>query len=143
MWGHARARARALAALCPLMLITFEYLSTLRRWLRTLRLRTLASTLLHPRPLAAPHPPPPPPLLPPRRGDANYRRLLGDRHWPHDTPFAAAVAYRTTAFLALRTLKAGLICGVDPARAAAAAASASNWLVAGRFGVVQFAARRA
>ena len=27
------------------------------------------------------------------KGDANYRRLLGDRHWAHDTDFAELMGY--------------------------------------------------
>jgi uncharacterized protein with ATP-grasp and redox domains len=74
------------------------------------------------------------------KGDANYRRLLGDRHWPHDTPFDFIVgAYAPCPILALRTLKAGLIAGL-PREVEARVAGADDWLVSGRYGVMQFAA---
>ena len=73
------------------------------------------------------------------KGDANYRRLLGDRHWPHDTPFDFIVgAYAPCPILALRTLKAGLIAGL-PRDVEARVSKAPDWLVSGRFGVMQVA----
>lgn len=55
-------------------------------------------------------------------GDANYRRLLGDRVWALDTPFAEVAAYFPAPLLALRTLKAELGCGISQAASARAAA---------------------
>ncbi|MEA3351123.1 MAG: damage-control phosphatase ARMT1 family protein [Chloroflexota bacterium] len=72
------------------------------------------------------------------KGDANYRRLLGDRHWPDITPFADIVAYFPAPLVALRTLKAELICGLRPGQAESVAAEDPNWMVNGRWGVVQF-----
>ena len=40
------------------------------------------------------------------KGDANYRRLLGDRKWATDTPFQDVVSYFPVPICALRTLKA-------------------------------------
>jgi hypothetical protein len=85
------------------------------------------------------------------KGDANYRRLLGDRHWPHDTPFQSVVgAYTPCPLLALRTCKAGLIVGVSQELESRARAihegrdgggidASDEWLVTGYFGVAQFA----
>ncbi|CAN0276347.1 unnamed protein product, partial [Ectocarpus fasciculatus] len=42
------------------------------------------------------------------KGDANYRRLIGDRRWPTDTPFSDVAGYFPTRLCALRTLKAEL-----------------------------------
>ncbi|OSX71537.1 hypothetical protein BU14_0523s0004 [Porphyra umbilicalis] len=72
------------------------------------------------------------------KGDANYRRLLGDRQWAFDTPFADVTAYFPCPVLALRTLKAELAVGIPPAAAAAAAAADPTWLVSGAYGVVHF-----
>lgn len=94
------------------------------------------------------------------KGDANYRRLLGDRHWAHDTtleeawgaywgPAAEAVRGQVgsgagskggfmprVAVGALRTAKAGVLAGVDAGKAAEAAAlRPGTWLVEGRFAV--------
>lgn len=48
------------------------------------------------------------------KGDANYRRLLGDMHWPFDTPAEEVLSYWTVPVVALRTLKAELACGISP-----------------------------
>jgi Damage-control phosphatase ARMT1-like domain len=44
------------------------------------------------------------------KGDANYRRLLGDRTWALDTPFSDVVSYFPVPVCALRTLKAEVSC---------------------------------
>ena len=72
------------------------------------------------------------------KGDANYRRLLGDRHWPHDTPFGVVAAAVPCPLLALRTCKAGLVVGVPPDVEARAAARHGDWLTSGGYGVAQF-----
>ncbi|GAB0488888.1 hypothetical protein MMPV_000101 [Pyropia vietnamensis] len=72
------------------------------------------------------------------KGDANYRRLLGDRQWAFDTPFADVAAYFPCPVVALRTLKAELAVGIPAAAAAAAAAADPSWLVSGAFGVVHY-----
>lgn len=79
------------------------------------------------------------------KGDANYRRLLGDLHWPHDTPFAEVTAYwpATSTLAALRTCKSGVLIGVKATvEAAAAAAHPDQWLTGGLYGVVQCAPAR-
>ncbi len=73
------------------------------------------------------------------KGDANYRRLLGDAHWPPSTPFAHAVGYFPAPLVALRTLKGELIVGLQPGQAEAVAAADPAWLVNGRRGVIQAA----
>lgn len=72
------------------------------------------------------------------KGDANYRRLLGDLQWPLSTPFAEVAGYMPAPTLALRTLKAELGCGMAEDRVAYAKAESDDWMVSGRFGVVQF-----
>mmetsp|Transcript_45016 Transcript_45016/g.144240 ORF Transcript_45016/g.144240 Transcript_45016/m.144240 type:complete len:458 (+) Transcript_45016:75-1448(+) len=71
------------------------------------------------------------------KGDANYRRVLGDRPWPLDTPFADVASYWPCPVLCLRTLKAELGCGMAKPLTDRAAAADPNWLVNGRWGVVQ------
>lgn len=73
------------------------------------------------------------------KGDANYRRLLGDRHWPFTTPFTAIVASRPAPLLALRTLKAELAAGLTPLQIERLHATDPDWMVNGRYGVIQFA----
>ncbi len=71
------------------------------------------------------------------KGDVNYRRLLGDAHWPPTTSFAQATAYFPAPLVALRTLKAELIVGLAPGQAEQAAAADPDWLVNGKRGVIQ------
>jgi len=72
------------------------------------------------------------------KGDANYRRLLGDRHWPHTTDFADVVAYSPAPVAALRTQKSEVAVGLEPGQAETVARQDPEWLVNGRWGVIQF-----
>jgi Damage-control phosphatase ARMT1-like domain len=73
------------------------------------------------------------------KGDANYRRLLGDRKWDYTAPFQDVVgAYFPCPVCALRTLKAELGCGMDADQVERARKLDDSWMVNGRFGVVQF-----
>jgi Damage-control phosphatase ARMT1-like domain len=75
------------------------------------------------------------------KGDANYRRLLGDRKWDFTAPFTDVVGvYFPCPVCALRTLKAELGCGMDADQVEKAKSLDDNWLVNGRFGVVHFGA---
>eukprot|EP00793_Prasinoderma_coloniale_P000557 PRCOL_00003705-RA len=72
------------------------------------------------------------------KGDANYRRLLGERDWALDAPFDGVVSYFPAPVCALRTLKAELGCGMEPARIERAKQSSpDDWMVAGKYGCVQ------
>lgn len=71
------------------------------------------------------------------KGDANYRRLLGDAHWPTMTSLAAATSYFPARFVALRTLKAEIIVGLRAGEAERLRAEDPAWLVNGKRGVVQ------
>jgi uncharacterized protein with ATP-grasp and redox domains len=73
------------------------------------------------------------------KGDANYRRLLGDRLWPYTTPFAGIVSYFPAPLLALRTLKAELASGLQPDVIARTAQADPDWLTDGQWGLIQFA----
>ncbi len=73
------------------------------------------------------------------KGDANYRRWLGDRHWPFTTPFSAILAYRPAPLLALRVNKAELIVGLPPGKQEEMDATHPGWLSNGQWGVIQFA----
>lgn len=72
------------------------------------------------------------------KGDANYRRLLGDLMWEFDTPFEDILSYFPAPVCALRTLKAELGCGMPREATDEAAQQDAKWLVAGKYGVVQF-----
>ncbi len=72
------------------------------------------------------------------KGDANYRRALGDAHWPPDTPFAQIVSYLPAPALFLRTCKSEVIAGLPPGQAEALVEKEPDWLVNGKWGLIQF-----
>ncbi len=73
------------------------------------------------------------------KGDANYRRLLGDLEWDFSAPFEDVVGnYFPCPVCALRTLKAEVGCGMEKEKVENAKAVDDQWLVNGRFGVVHF-----
>ena len=74
------------------------------------------------------------------KGDANYRRLLGDRHWNYTTPFAPIVSYFPSPLLALRTLKSNVAAGLERKTVERLQARDAEWVVSGEWGVMQFAA---
>ncbi len=72
------------------------------------------------------------------KGDANYRRALGDAHWPADTSFDQIVSYLPAPGLFLRTCKSEVIAGLPPGQAEALAEKEPDWLVNGKWGLIQF-----
>ncbi|HID53285.1 MAG TPA: protein-glutamate O-methyltransferase family protein [Anaerolineae bacterium] len=72
------------------------------------------------------------------KGDANYRRALGDAHWPTDTPFQQIVSYLPAPALFLRTCKSEVIAGLPPGQAEALTEQEPDWLVNGKWGLIQF-----
>lgn len=74
------------------------------------------------------------------KGDANYRRLLGDRHWAFTTPFARVVSYFPAPLLALRTLKSEVAVGIPAALLADLNSEHRDWTTSGRWGMIQFSA---
>jgi Damage-control phosphatase ARMT1-like domain len=72
------------------------------------------------------------------KGDANYRRLIGDCHWDPAMPFKVAAGYFPVTLVALRTLKAELIVGLQAGEAERLQAQDPAWLVNGKRGVIQF-----
>lgn len=71
------------------------------------------------------------------KGDANYRRLVGDSRWPTTVPLADAVPYLPAPFVTLRTLKSDPIVGLDPGQAEALDQEDDQWQVNGKRGVIQ------
>jgi uncharacterized protein with ATP-grasp and redox domains len=72
------------------------------------------------------------------KGDANYRRLLGDRQWPLTTALSTVVAGFPAPLLALRTLKSELAAGLPPEQIPRLNQQDPGWLTNGRWGVIQF-----
>nr|WP_272506570.1 damage-control phosphatase ARMT1 family protein [Salinibacter ruber] len=73
------------------------------------------------------------------KGDANYRRLLGDRQWAFTTPFAEASAPLPVPVLALRTHKSEVAAGLSAAQVDRLDDEEPDWAVNGEWGVMQFA----
>lgn len=73
------------------------------------------------------------------KGDANYRRSIGDRRWPEITDFSAVTAYRPAPLLAVRVLKADVVVGLKPGQAEQIAAQDPAWMTSGRWALIQYA----
>lgn len=71
------------------------------------------------------------------KGDANYRRLLGDRHWDYTTNINDIISYFPAPLLALRTLKSEVAAGIKPEIIEKVAPTDTNWLTNGQWGVIQ------
>jgi uncharacterized protein with ATP-grasp and redox domains len=75
------------------------------------------------------------------KGDANHRRLLGDRAWPHTASLAAVTAHLPFAFLTIRAIKAPLAVDLTDELARDLGAKDPDWMFGGQYGVIQLAAR--
>jgi uncharacterized protein with ATP-grasp and redox domains len=73
------------------------------------------------------------------KGDANYRRLLGDRHWPPETHLGDVVRYLPAPVLVLRVAKAEIAVGLQPGQAAVLDRIDPSWRIDGNWGMIQFA----
>lgn len=73
------------------------------------------------------------------KGDANYRRLVGDCHWEPTTPFQSVVAHFPAPVVTLRTLKSEVIVGLPAGEAERQSTQDPTWWVNGTRGVIQFA----
>jgi hypothetical protein len=71
------------------------------------------------------------------KGDANYRKLLGDRRWALTAPFEDVVGcYFPCPVCALRTLKSDLGCGMAKDQIERAMKLDDEWMIDGKFGVI-------
>jgi uncharacterized protein with ATP-grasp and redox domains len=75
------------------------------------------------------------------KGDANYRRLVGDALWPPETPLGEVAAYFPAPLLALRSLKSDTIVGLPEGLAARLDAVDEAWRSNGKRGLIQFVER--
>ncbi len=71
------------------------------------------------------------------KGDANYRRLVGDRHWTFDHPLEQAAGPLPAPLVALRTLKSEVAAGIPSAEVARAQEVDPEWMINGRWGLIQ------
>jgi hypothetical protein len=71
------------------------------------------------------------------KGDMNYRRLLGDRHWPYTTPTDRLPRATGTPILGLRVCKAEVAVGLSQSSLNMVSAADPDWRVNGRWGMAQ------
>jgi uncharacterized protein with ATP-grasp and redox domains len=71
------------------------------------------------------------------KGDANYRRLVGDSRWPTTVPVARAIPYFPAPFVTLRTMKSDPVVGLRPGQADGLNAVDPEWRVNGKRGLIQ------
>lgn len=73
------------------------------------------------------------------KGDVNYRRLFGDRHWRATVSIGEAGGYFPSSFLSLRTLKAELILGISEETFLTMKNKAEpDWMINGKRGMITF-----
>lgn len=73
------------------------------------------------------------------KGDLNYRKLVGDRKWPHTTPFSEALwGFCPAPLCSLRTLKADVVVGLKPGQDSEAQSKDEKWMVNGTYAVIQY-----
>jgi hypothetical protein len=71
------------------------------------------------------------------KGDANYRRVVGDAIWPDGATFADATAYFPAPLVCLRTMKSDALVGVPVSRTEELDRLDPEWRINGRRGVIQ------
>jgi len=71
------------------------------------------------------------------KGDANYRRFMGDALWPHETPFADVVGGLGMNLLMLRTLKSDPLVGLAAGVAENLESQDPRWRWSGKRAVIQ------
>ena len=73
------------------------------------------------------------------KGDLNYRKLVGDRKWPHTTLFAEALwGFCPSPLCSLRTLKADVVVGLCDGQDSEAQSKDEKWMVNGTYAVIQY-----
>jgi uncharacterized protein with ATP-grasp and redox domains len=72
------------------------------------------------------------------KGDAHYRRLLGDRHWSPTTPFTGIMSYFPSPILAIRVGKSEVVCDLEPGQAEILKEKDPDWRTNGQWGWIQF-----
>lgn len=73
------------------------------------------------------------------KGDANYRRVVGDALWPPNVPLAEVADYLRSPLLCLRTMKSDPVVGLPTGLGESLDATEPQWRIDGRRGVAQVA----
>ncbi len=75
------------------------------------------------------------------KGDANYRRLVGDRHWPPSTPLESLTGYFPAPLAVLRTMKSEIVVDLSEAQVEGLQKEDPEWRTNGRRGLVRLVPR--
>ena len=75
------------------------------------------------------------------KGDANYRRVVGDALWQADIPLALVTDYFPAPLLLMRTMKSDTVVGLQPGQAEHLDQLDPKWRINGRRGLIQFRLR--
>ncbi|MFG1923475.1 damage-control phosphatase ARMT1 family protein [Cryptosporangium sp. NPDC048952] len=70
------------------------------------------------------------------KGDLNYRRLVGDRHWHATAPFAGLTSHFPSPLAALRTLKCDVAVGLTEETLVRLDATGKSWRLTGEYAVI-------
>uniref|UniRef100_A0A8D0GLL3 Sugar phosphate phosphatase n=1 Tax=Sphenodon punctatus TaxID=8508 RepID=A0A8D0GLL3_SPHPU len=75
------------------------------------------------------------------KGDLNYRNLTGDRKWDFTVPFHQALnKFHPAPLCSIRTLKADIQVGLKPGQGEQLMTSEPEWMIIGKYGIIQFEA---
>jgi hypothetical protein len=74
------------------------------------------------------------------KGDANYRRLVGDRRWPASTPMEGLTGYFPAPFAVLRTMKSEIVVDLGEDQVQRLDGEDPQWRVNGRRGILRLVA---
>ena len=72
------------------------------------------------------------------KGDINYRRWVGDRHWISTEPLEDVLSYAPAPLLVLRVLKGETIVGLQPGQKEKLDRMEPQWMSNGNYGIIQF-----
>lgn len=73
------------------------------------------------------------------KGDLNYRKLFGEINWNPTTSVDVALhGFHPTRLCTLRTLKADMVCGLKEGIPEQTEAKDPDWMITGKYGVIQF-----
>ena len=72
------------------------------------------------------------------KGDAHYRRAVGDAHWPYTTPLPDVVSHFPVPLVFLRTCKAEVLVGLPASQVHEVSRRDTTWLTNGKWGLIQF-----
>lgn len=71
------------------------------------------------------------------KGDANYRRLFGDRYFPVDLGLSDVCKYLHPRTLAIRVLKSEIILGLEKRKSLFLKQKDPTWMSNGKYGIIQ------